>query len=375
MSTDFIVSKDDYLKDIDGIGDGKFIIRQSFRNLRTFLGDLKKELGQLIERKEESYMEPEWISCNNKCEEKVNRYIDTEMNSTAYILRCLGMSMINEKLHIECSDQTKISGVWEKDAALFTMKNFKQASGRLIMGFGPSASGKTYWAKNVISMLHDIDNTFPTVFISIDGGTYREASAVYQTVLQSLSQKNVGGFKNLVSAGFQSIIQSSMFSSGQVKKIISLFLKSQAPPNLYVPETLGGCLIASRCSSAYSKYKDLTRDKSFVGLCIWQHVEDTKCVFGEHYKCIGCTESGKERERKEGKKYSADAWSSSFKNGMVQAKTAEQWFIIHNTGGRMYKLNGKMHPCINLIESNVKISTRIQDKYNAEVYKEIKIKI
>jgi hypothetical protein len=42
------------------------------------------------------------------------------------------------------------------------------------MGIGPSASGKTYFAKTIITMLSNTDLYFPKSFLSIDGGIYRE---------------------------------------------------------------------------------------------------------------------------------------------------------------------------------------------------------
>ena len=116
-------------------------------------------------------------------------------------------------------------------------------------------------------------------------------------------------------------------------------------------------------------------DDNWIGLCIWQHIEDTQCVFGLEYKCTGCTESGKARERYEGKKYSSDAWSNSYNSGRLQAKKANQWFIIHNTGGRMYEMNGVRHACINLVETNVFVPKLVQKRFNLEVFKPAKLKI
>lgn len=365
----------DYL---DGIPNGREIVSKSFGNYRMFIGTFKRTIAELFPMEEKTYMEPTWITCKDRCNKVIEEYVKKEIKSTAYIIRCLKMSMIGNPLDISCSDIGKVTGVWKNDSNLFTINNFKQESGHLIMGFGPSASGKTFWAKNIISMLSDIDSASPKVFLTIDGGTYREASTVYQSVVGILNQKHIGGLTNLVSAGFS--MGSSLFSSGKVKSTVADYLKTQNPPNLYIPETLGGCKSGLSkkgfCSNIYSKYKKITNDESgWVGLCIWQHVEDTECVFGPEYKCIGCKESGKERERREGKKYSDTAWSNSFNSGIINAKKASKWFIIHNTGGRTYTVNKKVFPCINLIESNVPISKAIQRKYTCEVYKEISVKI
>ena len=345
---------------LTNVPDGKEIVRRSFGDLEKFVRAFKTKVDDTFAQREKTFMEPEWIKCKDECQTFVEEYVAKEVHATAYVLRCLEMSMINAALDITCSDLSSVTGVWEKDKRLFRVNNFEQESGRLIMGFGPSASGKTYWAKNIIGMLEEIG--FPKVFLSIDGGTYREASVVYQTLVETVMEKNIGGLSNLVTAGLG--LGSSLFSSGKIKRTVYDFMKTQPPPNLYVPETLGGCF---QCKKKYDKYIKMTKDKNWTGLCIWQHEEDTKCTFAPEYKCIGCKESGKERERREGKKYSAAAWAISFRNGKSNAKRAKKWFIIHNTGGRTYK----GVPCINLIESNVEIPKAVQLKYNCEVRKNL----
>mgnify|MGYP001616296616 CR=1 FL=1 len=47
------------------------------------------------------------------------------------------------------------------------------------MGFGPSASGKSYWTKNIIKIFCKIYDNYPDTFISVDGGIYRETSKIY----------------------------------------------------------------------------------------------------------------------------------------------------------------------------------------------------
>ena len=340
------------------------ILEKSFGNYLKFIQDFKTDMNKEILKQPETYLEPTWIKCQKTCQNITVAAIQKEVNSTAFIIRCLIKSMINEPLDISCSDPSKITGLWKKDSGLFTMDNFSgQQQGRLIMGFGPSASGKTYWAKNTINMLSEIESGFPSTFMTIDGGIYRESSVIYQILVKCVISRNVGGLTNLVSSGLWS---KSLFSAGKIKKTIADFLKTQSPPNLYIPETLGSCVVGmstkGTCLNMYNKYKIITGDNDWIGLCIWQHVEDTKCIFAPQYKCIGCTESGQKRERGEGKHYSPLAYNNSFKYGKIHAKKAKKWFIIHNTGGRMYKNK----QCINLIESNIQISKKLQEQFNCK---------
>ena len=348
---------------VAGVSDN-VILEKSFGNYSKFVQDFKTDMNKEILKQTETYLEPTWIKCQKKCQNIAAVAIQKEVNSTAFIIRCLIKSMLNGSLDISCSDPSKITGLWKKDLGLFTMNNFSgQTRGRLIMGFGPSASGKTYWAKNTINMLSEIEDDFPSTFMTIDGGIYRESSVIYQILVKCVLSRNVGGLTNLVSAGLG---RKSLFSAGKIKKTVADFLKTQSPPNLYIPETLGSCVVGmskkGTCSDMYNKYKTITGDKNWVGLCIWQHVEDTKCTFAPKYKCIGCTESGQKREREEGKHYSPLAYKNSFRYGKIHAKKAGKWFVIHNTGGRMYKNK----QCINLIESNIQISEKLQEQFNCK---------
>ena len=344
---------------VAGVSDN-VILEKSFGNVFNFMNAFEIDMDKEIVEQTETHLEPKWIQCRNNCHNIATKAIQKEVNSTAFIIRCLIKSMINEPLIISCSDPSKITGLWKKDSGLFTMDNFSgQLQGRLIMGFGPSASGKTYWAKNTISMLSGIEDDFPKAFMTIDGGIYRESSVIYQILVERVLSRHVGGLTNLVSAGLGS---KSLFSAGKIKETITDFLKTQSPPNLYIPETLGSCVVGmskkGTCSDMYNKYKTITGDKNWIGLCIWQHVEDTKCIYAPQYKCIGCTESGQKREREEGKHYSPLAYKNSFRYGKIHAMKAKKWFVIHNTGGRMYN----NERCINLIESNVQISEELQEQ-------------
>tara|TARA_B110001452_G_scaffold119907_1_gene99487 strand:+ start:369 stop:1523 length:1155 start_codon:yes stop_codon:yes gene_type:complete len=354
---------------LSGLPHGQYITDNSFGNFGKFIQGFKKEISKLnlFHREEKKHTEPGWVKCKNGCYKIVKKALEKEMKSTAYILRCLSKSMINSKLVISCSDINAITGVWKEDHSLFTIGNFSgQSRGKLIMGFGPSASGKTYWAKNIINILSEMDTHFPRNFITIDGDVYRKSSVIYQILVEYTIHQNIGGVANLVSAGFG---RSSLFPASEIKKTIQQYLSTQDPSNLYIPSTLGGCVhgLSTKgfCVNLYAKYKKITNDINWVGLCIWQHVDDTKCIFSPMYKCTGCRESGQRRERTNGKKYSSVAWKYSYDSGMEQAKKANKWFIIHNTGGRV---NDGVS-CINLIESSEAISTDIQQKYNCEVHK------
>jgi hypothetical protein len=303
---------------------------------------------------------PGWINCGQpKCFAICSGNVTKEITSTAYYLRTLSASLLqlnkNEyKIVFIFENPQNITGIWERDNLSISFQIVKVSdnsivditsipNSRLIMGFGPSASGKTYCAKQIINLMHMNDPTFPTFFLSIDGGIYRETCVIYQKILACIggdmfSNNTAKGFSNLVSTSNPSL---SIFDSNIVKRYINTYLQflktnKNIKINLYVPETLSGCL-NTLCKSVYGKYIQITGDTNWIGILIWQHKLSTQCryatKYGEKYRCKGCTESGMEREIKEGKKYSNAAWSISYSNGLNAVKSAPNHrFSIHNSG-------------------------------------------
>lgn len=349
--------------DFEGEDPSRTIVAQSFPGtIRTFRTTFKNLFTDQVRQLGKG----KWANCLERCKTVAKEYVDTEINSTAYILRCLNMSMLNEKrLKLTFTGTLDdITGIWKEDKDMFTILNF-DGGGRLIMGFGPSASGKTYWANNLINILGKI-KPFPDTFMSIDGGTYREASMVYQDIVEITLKNGVNGLTNLIPSGWSK--RDELFKTRKVKKTIREYLKTQKKPNLYVPETLGSCLTQYGCGKKYKPYIKITGDKDWVGVCIWQHKTGQECTFQKNYRCVGCTESGTHREKSEGKEYSSAAWDISYNNGKYYAKNAKTWFIIHNTGG---KTTGRKYNT-SLVHSNVAIPKNLQMNYNFEQCKEKK---
>ena len=291
-----------------------------------------------------------WIRCRDECYNITHDSVNQEIASTAYMLRVLSNTLISpdkckpklqilyEKLSETNGPGSSLTGKWDNDSKYFTITKVGKGdnTSRLIMGFGPSASGKTYWAKNVIGLLNKYIKNFPSTFFTIDGGDYRSLSYVYQIIIESAKKKGVGGIDNLVST----FATSSIFDSNIIKKNIIVYLKkSNLPISAYVPETLGDCgYIPGSCKSKIEKYVDLTDDKKWVALMIYQHKYGDQCPYDPKHKCVGTTSSGKSRESDEGKKYSNLSHRHSMKQGLNEVTNAPGLrFIIHNSGGRKYK--------------------------------------
>ena len=316
----------------------------------------------------------EWKQCEDKCHTLITDAVNQEIGSTAFMLKLLADSVIRpdgrqHRLKIgldesffrrsdkpggdkaNTSNCRLLTGRWKDDApflrlVLPTFKDpEKPTSGRLIMGFGPSASGKTYWAKTILGLLAQADNNFPDVFFAVDGGLVRESSAVYQLATEMAHCKGWAGFKNL---------HAGMFVTGDIKKTMEQYLLQESkrvPVSLYVPETLGKCefMVKGRtvplirpCEEHLKTFLEITQDKAWIGLLIWQHAtaadhtKDTaflKEFPGAEYQCAGCEASGKEREKSEGKPYEGHVYGQSMKNGQKYMEMAPGGrYEIHNAG-------------------------------------------
>ncbi len=342
----------------------KLFILFGKRIFETSLNGINKNIKNIDNRLNEIILEGlyniknkgsnKWVYCNRACIH-IAELFKKEIESTLYMLNIISNSLVtidNSFINfIFDGNIGDLTGIWNLDKDKFTFKIYSKVplseKTRLIMGFGPSASGKTQCAKAIINMLSKNDVNFPKSFLSIDGGIYREKSYIYQKLIKLIKQTQFNGLKNLVLSGYslkisitnkKIIKRHSLFNASIVKKNITDYLSSRKEKiSLYIPETLGGCFF--NCFSVYKKYIKITNDfNSWIGLLIWQHKTHNDCDYIEGYKCKGCTESGMEREKNEGKKYSSTAWKNSMKNGKSQMMKAPGGrYEIHNGGTKYSK--------------------------------------
>ena len=166
----------------------------------------------------------QWRQCKKDCATVLEHFINSELSSTAFILRVIFNSLVKaissssssssyESIYILYNNPRKISltGNWDDDKHFFSIESTYKGNARLILGFGPSASGKTYWTRTVISLFREKLVEFPQVFLSIDGGLVRELSMVYQMILNQIKLSNFNGFVNLVNPSAFSITKLIQF--------------------------------------------------------------------------------------------------------------------------------------------------------------------
>jgi hypothetical protein len=291
-----------------------------------------------------------WKKLGNNNKDYLKKLVQIEIGSTAYMVRTLSKCILSiDKSKKYSFEFTKpITGIWENDkdkVKLIINDMYMTSQLRLIMGFGPSAAGKTFWAQTIINLFSEIPD-FPKIFLSIDGGIHRETSFVYQMIISTIKKTCIGGLTNLVTSDSSN----GIFNSKITKTNIIEYLNSQNGPkiSLYVPETLGDCgwKVATafggtkECDISYNPYIRYTGDTKWIGLHIWQHTKN--CNELDKYKCAGTIASGTKRERKEGKKYGDGAYLHSIDKGDKHMKYAPGGqFKIHNTGGRTHLVDNK----------------------------------
>jgi len=330
-----------------------------------------------------------WINCTGSCVRQLSEQIQREITSTAFFLRILTNSVIDTtegecplKFYYDNPKKEELTSVWSNDQKYFKLKRLDETSpfGRLIMGLGPSAAGKTFWAENVIKLIRKTDDLFPRSFLSIDGGLVRELSYIYQDIIEHLaSHDEIDGLNNLVKSGFDPF-HTNLFSAGDVKGAIKKYLKEQSnlytkkmniqmdqhghkhvevasPVSIYVPETLGNLFKDS--DKQIKKYVEITGDKKWIGLYIWQSKNPSsekkwvsefkqknsgnQDIQNSNIEGLSTKISGEGRELTEGKKYSGTAYQTSKKHGyFMLAKAPGAKIEIHNSGGKYIPVKGKI---------------------------------
>jgi hypothetical protein len=338
-----------------------------------------------------------WINCKGKFFKYFRSLVNQEIQSTLYMLKILTECVIETTSNTkyvgftyDSKQRSKkdlpFNGNWDHDSKFFNIKitdsnnpNPDPISPRLIMAFGPSASGKSVIGQKIIDMLNEASGRqFPTLFLVIDGGEYRKKSIVYQTFMKLKNSLN------LVFSGFNNM-HGAIFNAGSIKSKITRYLKKSIPHDkhkknnkieitgtpivstsnyfsLYIPDTLTSCGLFSifSCKGNYDDYIKISNDKAHIAMHIYQHKLGSDCDFKPEFKCEGCSASGKEREIIEGKKYSSDSYDFSNRVGKNELKRASGGqFIIHNSGNKDRKsvinslidtitLNGNKQPITNL---------------------------
>jgi hypothetical protein len=312
----------------------------SFLEKTEYKKDLQNVLFPLLEKSNQ------WKKCINSCEKILSYWIERETKTTAFFLRVLCNSVLGNKKNIKIICDT-FTGNLETDihTIKIIMKKDKKCKDRLVFGFGPSASGKTFLVTKVLDLFRKNVPHFPKTFLVIDGGVIRESSVVYKTIVNIIQDHFKVGISNLSQPTIYSVIhlEKILFPQKKIKKnIVFCLSKQETRFSLFVPETLSYCGSTLRskgrdvsCNKLVQKYNKIVKDDEWIGIMIYQHKNKTSCSFSKEYSCEGCLESGKKREMMEGKKYSNVSWNHSFQIGMKMMKEAPGYsLLIHNSGSK-----------------------------------------
>ena len=118
-----------------------------------------------------------WIKCSKKCFTLLSKLLDKESELTAFMLKVMSECVIDTTngkfpLVFTCGPQITrrgkgLTGKWKDDSKHFKLEPLDNTTKqrRLIMGFGPSASGKTFWASNIIKLMGSQDKKISQILL------------------------------------------------------------------------------------------------------------------------------------------------------------------------------------------------------------------
>ena len=346
----------DYLKGICIIRPEKNTLPECMKDL-CFLHKLFKireqdlfeiyELDIFSRQKNELNKKNEWKLCQADCKKLLKRIFQKETNSTPFMIRLIYNSIIYKqetyelKFHFLGKNED-LTGFWNNDKNFFEIRIYKKQKDktscekypRLIMAYGPSGSGKSFWAKQMIKYFYGCNmwgSKKPHIFLSIDGGLARDLSTTYKLVVL---ENNLSGifFRNLISsAKLPDVIYDSIFPSSKIKKQLVNYLQNQtAKIGIYIPSTTSGIA-------------NWVNDDKWIGLYIYQHRTKKECIFRDEFfkgqrldffhKCSGTVSSGKARELEEGKRFSTNNYLVSKQKGKDNVRKSPFCrLFLHNSG-------------------------------------------
>lgn len=258
--------------------------------------------------------------------EFLQNLVTAELTSTYYFLTLIWRSTIitpkdgveqSQPITFEIEGEGELTGTWEDDKnrlkiVLNTDENLQSS---IIFGLGPSASGKTFWAKKILKYLNNPSDRYFT----IDGGIFRENSLIYQLLRESFFQYNKG-HASLVDVIHPS---QSFFLDKDCKKELKTFFKENTGLSFYIPTTSLFVEESAKDGMYHWNFSKILIDEAkefkitegnILCVLIFQCLNSCKYskLTNFNLRCSGCQLLGTEREIDEGKKYSSKAYIPSF---------------------------------------------------------------
>lgn len=281
---------------------------------QDWLAEIGELMQELIKFTEEGWNN----SCGyTRCKE-FQKYWKKESESQSFFLRYLAGSFMYNK------GDVPVLEVREKeiDVRLPPQKT------TTIMGLGPSGCGKSYYAKQLFPKIQNV-----TTVVAIDGGISRKMSVVW---LVASVLKPSESFIRDIDDVFSAVSKSK-------KELFEFLKEKQVPASLYVPDTLTSAALKHLYFPLDTYIADYNYNQGdTVSMLIMQHCVECPfpCPFEEKYKCVGCDESGKNRQETEGKMYSSSNYGSSLDLGYKYFEKATKGVFIHNSGKRATVVDG-----------------------------------
>lgn len=317
----------------------------------------------------------------------VEKTIYNLLSLKASILDSNGKNVKNLKIFINAS----LEGTWEEDKNKITLlalktnpfgepgsattseqNPFKLKSPRLnllLLGFGPSAAGKSYMIENLIPHLRkavSVKKLLPSEFtISVDGEIFRENSIFYTYILLLANLLGKIGYADTDKSGVslmkkgtnlvrtlsmkKTTANISLLNTTDLKKKFKDYLCNDGGPNksifngnynIYLPDTLSSSSeFKLGIWTNLNKNKQGLQNSSFViPMLIFQCLNEKNPPTCKY--CKGTYKSGTERSKLSGKKYDPRSYNKSMTNAITALK--DEYLkskslvrvIIHNSGGK-----------------------------------------
>ena len=310
----------------------------------------------------------DWEKCNSDCISILKGFVDMETSMTFYWIKylneCLIKSTDSSKIEITCSET--LNGIWADDRGKLKIVVKSDNGDNNISGvipvIGPSASGKTVWVVNLVKSLGEGEQKlikhiygggsehYLAGVLNIDGGIMREMTDVGRAIvdcLRSQDRSTVG-----ISNYHGQIVNSSDIKRKLIDFLTLVHTTHDSEFMVALPDTATSSYRIGNDGVNFKNYMFNSLGISgfvtteFIPICfyVYQHVTSGDCKYANTtfegngtqvnaggFKCVGCTESGTEREKEEGKKYSAGSFNKNYKTAHRLAENIIKFLSESNT--------------------------------------------
>lgn len=269
-----------------------------------------------------------WTTLSTGDEKILHDLWQIERRSTIFWLNLLGASVIFPEhaqtdlpYRLTWNGSTQnLTGVWRygdkhpDENGIQIQVSDNQNTPSFVLASGPSASGKTFFAKIIV------DQIILRPMVVVDGSLSRAHSLVYQTTKIVMDAAVVNMNVTVKNDILKSVVKSlgfGEFDSDKIKHHFMEFLQGKLRQgiSIYIPDTLS----STESLHFVEELHNLSRadPAHSYQILIFQHLTPQQCpFFNTDYVCKGTEPSGRARQKQQSKKYSSLGYSKSISLGI-----------------------------------------------------------